>query len=136
MSSPPAPVPERFLSRIGSVSIGVLLGAGAWGLGFAVSGVFEPFDSGLGFLVTQLVLCTGAFLAGMTGGGARLARVLAGSYVGLNLFAVGFGSSEARVWIVVGAITTLFLIALPLTAGLLGVGMRRVRAKTAGQPRR
>ena len=54
-----------------------------------------------------------------------LAMVL-GGYFGLILYPYIFGSSETRGWILLGAITTLALVVMPLLAGLVGVLMRRL----------
>lgn len=118
------------MSSLGTLIAGVLLGAGSWGLGSLLSGRFEPFDSLTGFLTTQVVLGGAAALAGYRGGGARLAMVVLGGYLGLNLYPFAFGGPESRAWAPLGAVTTLALIALPIVAGAVGVGIRRMRARS------
>lgn len=119
------------MSFLGTLIAGVLLGAGSWGLGSLLSGTFEPFDSLIGFLTTQVVLGGAAALVGLRAGGARLAMVVLGGYLGLNLYPYAFGGSESRAWAPLGAVTTLALVALPLVAGAVGVGIRRMRARAA-----
>ncbi len=125
------------MSRLLTLIAGVLLGAGSWGLGSLLSGRFEPFDSLTGFLTTQVVLGGAAALAGYRAGVARLATVVAGGYLGLNLYPLAFGGPESRAWAPLGAVTTLALIVFPLVVGTAGVGIRRMRARSkpaAGTP--
>lgn len=112
---------------------GAGLGALAWALGAALSGAFEPFDSWAGFLTTQVILCGAAFFTGLARGAKALMPLLIGAYIGLNLYAYAFGSSEARVWFVIGTITTLTLLVLPLFSGVLGIGARWIGRKTAAR---
>lgn len=103
-----------------SCATGILLGALAWAAASLLSGRFEPYDSGLGFAITQIVLCPPAFHTGMKQGMTRAIALVAGSYTGLNLYAYALGGSEARAWALLGAISALLLVALPLLAGVLG----------------
>ena len=122
------------MRSLGTLIAGVLLGAGSWGLGSLLSGRFEPFDSLLGFLTTQVVVGGAAALVGYGAGGGRLAILVLGGYLGLNLYPFAFGGTEARVWALLGAVTTLSLVALPAVAGAVGVGIRRrsARSRPAG----
>ena len=105
----------------------------SWALAHAVSGRFEPYDSGSGFLVTQLILVGAALGLGIRRGvGSALLFVL-GAYLGLNGYAYVFGGEDSRVWAPLGAISSLVLVALPLVAGLVGGGVRR-RAARADSP--
>ena len=107
---------EKFITFV----IGVLLGVLSWGMAYAVSGTFEPFDSGTGFLVTQVILSFAAFMFGFKKGIIASVVLVAGGYMGMNAYAYAFGGSEARAWAVLGAITTIALVLLPALAGLLG----------------
>lgn len=116
------------MSAAASLVTGFLLGAVGWGASSAISGTFEPFDSGIGFLATQVVIGSAAFVVGFRTGGAGLAALLLGSYLGLNLYAYVFGGPESRAWALLGALTTLSLVVLPLLAGLIGMATRRARS--------
>ena len=85
-----------------------------------VSGTFEPFDTGTGFLVTQTILSFAALMFGFKKGTIASVVFVAGGYIGMNAYAYAFGGSEARAWAVLGAITTVALMLLPVLAGLLG----------------
>lgn len=115
------------MGLIGALFAGIVLGAGSWGLGAVLSGTFEPFDSLLGFLTAQAVLGGSAVVAGSKYGSRAMLAVVLGEYLGLNLYAYVFGGAESRAWVVLGAITTLSLIVMPLLAGLAGVLIGRRR---------
>lgn len=119
------------MSNAANLAQGLFLGAIGWGLGSAISGSFEPFDSGVGFFCTQFVLGSAALVVGFRSGASRLAALLVGGYLGLNLYAYLFGGSESRSWALLGAVTTLSLVVLPLLAGLVGVVVRKLRSRSA-----
>jgi hypothetical protein len=98
---------------------GILLGAVAYGAGHVLSGRLEPFDSGTGFLATQVVLGGAAVMAGWRAGGRVLALVLLGSYIGVNFYPYVVGGPESRAWAALGALTSTTLIALPALLGAL-----------------
>jgi hypothetical protein len=109
--------------------VGIACGGGSWSLGAALSGTFEPFDSSVGFLTTQAVLAGAAFAAAAKYGARAMLVVVLGGYLGLNLYPYAFGGSESRAWAVLGAITTLSLVVVPLLAGLAtSLLMARCRA--------
>ena len=114
---------------------GIVCGAVSWGLGAAFSGAFEPFDSLIGFLTTQIVL-SGVALAGAARCGVKPMLVLVfGGYLGLNLYPYAFGGSESRAWALLGAITTLSLVVMPLLAGSVGALIhRRSRHRKVRKP--
>lgn len=105
---------------------GIACGAGSYALGGVLSGTFEPFDSGIGFLSTQVVLGCAAFWVAYKYSAKPMLAMVLGGYFGLILYPYIFGSSETRGWILLGAITTLALVVMPLLAGLVGVLMRRL----------
>lgn len=107
---------------------GIALGAFGWGISHLVSGKFEPYDSGAGFLATQIVLAPVAAVAGYHRGIAAAFVLVAGGYLGLNAYAYAFGGSESRTWAMLGAISALLLIIVPAVAGLLGGVARRLVA--------
>lgn len=113
------------MRKITAMIGGTLLGAGAWGAGALISGVFEPFDSLPGFLVVQIALSVAAALAGFRAGGGALACVLLGSYLGLNLYPCVMGGAETRAWALLGAVTTIFLIMIPALIGGVAVLVRK-----------
>jgi len=108
------------MRKLLTLLVGVLLGALSWGMAYAVSGTFEPFDSGIGFLVTQIVLSSAALLVGTRTGAVDSVVLVAGGYVGMNVYSYAFGASEAQAWAVLGLITTTALVLVPALGGLLG----------------
>lgn len=98
--------------------LGILLGGLSWWVAFEVSGSFEPYDSLSGFLVNQLILSAVAAAMGYQRGFAALMLYVFGAYAGLNAYAYIFGASETRAWAVLGAITSIILLFLPLLAGI------------------
>ncbi len=113
------------------LAIGVGAGMAGWGLGHLLSGSFEPWDSGAGFLITQGVLGAAAVSAASRAGGLALCAVLLGGYLGLNVYANLFGSGETRAWWLLGALTSLFLTVIPACGGVVALLVRR-RRKVAG----
>lgn len=116
---------EKFITGI----IGFLLGALSWGIAYAVSGTFEPFDSGVGLLVTQAILSSAALMIGFKKGSIASVVLVAGGYMGMNAYAYAFGGSEARAWAMLGAVTTVGLVILPALAGLLGGIVSRLSSR-------
>lgn len=116
---------EKFITCI----IGFLLGALSWGMAYAVSGTFEPFDSGVGLLVTQAILSSAALMFGFKKGSIASGVLVAGGYMGMNVYAYAFGGSEARAWAMLGAVTTVGLVILPALAGLLGGIVSRLSSR-------
>jgi hypothetical protein len=108
------------LRRILTLIAGFVLGGVSWGVAHAVSGTFEPWDSGTGFLVTQLILSFGSFVVGFRNGIVSSMILVVGSYLGLNAYAFAFGGSETRAWAVLGAVTSLALVLFPALAAVLG----------------
>lgn len=90
--------------------IAVCIGAFAWMASAEASGVFEPYDSGIGLLVNQIVL-------------------VAGAYVGLNAYPYAFGSSESREWAVLGAIASVLLLLAPCLCSLTCLAYRAIRRR-------
>ena len=109
---------------------GVLLGAASCALGFWLTGKFDPFDSSAGFWTTQIVLGGAALFVALNAGAGRLALLILGGYLGLNLYFYVIGGSESRAWAMLAAITTLALLVQPVLVGLLGLMIRWVRSKS------
>jgi hypothetical protein len=114
---------------------GAGLGALSWWLSHVVSGKFEPFDSAVGFFATQLVLVPAAAVMGYKRGILSSIALVAGGYLGLNGYAYALGGAEHRAWALLGAITTIALVAIPSVAGLLGgvAGRLVVKLRAARQ---
>lgn len=110
------------------LAIGLGAGMAGWGLGHLLSGSFEPWDSGTGFLLTQAVLGAAAVAAAWRAGGLALCAVLLGGYLGLNLYGNLFGSGETRAWWILGALTSLFLTVIPAGGGVVALLLRRRKA--------
>jgi hypothetical protein len=118
------------MKRLPALIVGISLGAASWGLSQAVSGRFEPFDSGVGFLVTQIILSSAAFMVGIRRGIVDPVVLVSGAYLGMNAYAYAFGGSESKAWATLGAITTIALVVFPALAGVLGGIARRVLARS------
>jgi hypothetical protein len=117
------------MKHLATLFAGIALGAFGWGMSHWVSGKFEPYDSGAGFLVTQIVLAPVAAMAGYRRGIAAAFVLVVGGYLGLNAYAYAFGGSESRAWAMLGAISTLLLVIVPAFAGLLGGVAKRLIAR-------
>lgn len=115
------------LRHLATLFTGILLGAVAWGLAHAVSGTFEPFDSAVGFLTTQVILGTAAFCTGLYRSWGVLVLLVLGAYLGLNVYPYLFGGTESRAWALLGAFTTTTLVVIPAIAGAIGFSVSRVR---------
>jgi hypothetical protein len=108
------------MKHLATTFAGIALGAFSWGLSHLVSGQFEPFDSGAGFMATQIVLVPAAAIAGYRRGFAGSFLLVLGGYIGLNGYAYALGGSESRAWAMLGAVSTLLLVIVPAVAGLFG----------------
>lgn len=108
------------MKHFATMFAGIALGAFSWGISHLVSGNFEPFDTGAGFLATQIVLVPAATIAGYRRGIAGSFLLVLGGYIGLNGYAYAFGGSESRAWVMLGAVSTLLLVIVPAVVGLLG----------------
>ena len=119
-ASPPS---KPLLLLAGGVALGML----SWLAALAVSGRFEPYDSGMGLLANQLALSVPAvFLASRYRPSAPF-LFLCGAYVGMNAYTYGFGGSEKKAWAALGAVTSLSLLLLPAVLVTVIAVIRRVR---------
>lgn len=109
--------------------IGLALGPLSWLAAQAVSGKFEPFDDGRGFLVCQTVLSIALFVVGLRTGMLRALLCLLGVWAGMNAYGYAAGGSEMRAWIVLLMFSSVTLLLFPLVAGILGGIVRAVRAR-------
>ena len=107
-------------NQVINLIIGLLVGAVSWGVVSIVSDKFEPFDSGVGFMVGQVILSVIAFWMGYKKRIRELLVYLAGAYMGMNIYAYAFGSSEQKAWVLLGMFSTIFLIIYPLVCGMIG----------------
>jgi hypothetical protein len=76
--------------------LGFFLGAVSWGIVSLVSDRFEPYDSGIGYLIGQFMLSAAAFAVGYQLGIRAVFILLFSSYVGMNIYAYIFGGPEQR----------------------------------------
>ena len=102
------------------VFIGFCTGALSWASAGMVSDNFEPFDSGIGFYFSQAILSVVAVSLGYKLGIKMLLIYLVAAHVGMNVYAFSFGSDEYRAWVLLAAMTAIFLLVVPLLFGLLG----------------
>ncbi len=94
-----------------------------------MSDKYEPFDSGIGYLIGQFILSTIAFRVGYKNKLGDLIIYLIAAYVGMNSYSYIFGGSEQRAWALLGMITTVALIVIPLLIGVVGIIVRNVQQK-------
>ncbi|MCK0714781.1 hypothetical protein ACFO0U_02450 [Chromohalobacter sarecensis] len=101
--------------------MGGVLGALSWAVCPVVSGQFEPFDTLIGFVIGQALMLAFAIYTGWTKRVMLLFLLVAGMYVGQNVYAYifspAFGSSDTREWFLLGLVTSVFLCILPLVGG-------------------
>ena len=109
--------------------VGLAVGAISWGVVGLVSDKYEPFDSGIGYLIGQFILSAVAFRVGYKRKLGDLFGYLLAAYVGMNSYSYIFGGSEQRAWALLGMITTIALIVFPLIFGVVGIIVRNVQQK-------
>jgi len=119
-TSPPS---QPLLLLAGGVALGML----SWLAALAVSGQFEPYDSGVGLLANQFALSVPAVFLASRYRPAAPFLFLCGAYVGMNAYTYGFGNSEKKVWAALGAVTSLSLLLLPAVLVTVITIIRRVR---------
>jgi hypothetical protein len=122
--------PNALLIFIG----GFLLGMLSWFASLTVSGKFEPYDSTYGLLANQLVLSGATAALALRYRPQTFFLCLLGSYVGMNVYAYAFGGSEHKVWALLGAFSSVFLIVLPGLIGVVAATIRRLRLSSRSHP--
>ncbi len=103
--------------------ISVILGAASWAVCPLVSDRFEPFDTGIGFLIGQFFMVTFAAYVGWTKNINSVIVSVVGFYISQNVYAFIFGSGEARAWAFLLLFTSVTLCILPLISGLITRGI-------------
>ncbi len=103
--------------------IAFILGGLSWAICPLVSDHFEPFDTGIGFLIGQVAMSVFTAYIGFVADYKKLLVAVLGLYLGLNAYAYVFGSSEARAWAVLLLFTSIFLCIIPLVVGLSARGI-------------
>ncbi|HEB94363.1 MAG TPA: hypothetical protein ENI94_13065 [Gammaproteobacteria bacterium] len=114
---------------INLIIIGFVAGAVSWAVVSIVSDKFEPFDSSIGFISGQIILSSIAFWIGYKKRIIALFIYLLTSYLGMNVYAYVFGSSEQKAWILLGMFSALFLMFFPLLSGVIGKIINTVQYK-------
>lgn len=99
---------------LGVLVLGFMLGCAAWAVVPLVSNKFEPFDSGIGMLIGQLVLSAVAGYLGFSRGVKAVLVFAVGLYVGFNVYSYTFGSTDARAMFVLVLLANIFLCVYPL----------------------
>lgn len=131
-TSPPS---QLLLLLTGGLALGML----SWLAALAVSGQFEPYDSGVGLLVNQVVLSVPAVFFASRYRPSAPFLFLCGAYVGMNAYTYACGGSEKKAWAALGAVTSLSLLLLPAVLVTVITVIRRVRRvqpqRTAGGSR-
>lgn len=111
------------MNKISIFVIGFILGAISWAICPFVSDRFEPFDTGKGFIIGQLIMIVFAAYIGWANNIKNVIISVAGMYVGQNAYAYEFGTSEAKAWALLLLATSIFLCILPLISGLVTRGI-------------
>lgn len=116
---------RRRYPSLGLFLAGGVTGVLSWALVYAVSGRFEPYDSSLGLLVNQLLLCAPLVLLLRRAGPLGPWLYLLGAWLGMNAFSYLVGNPESRAWAQAGAVVSLLLLAVPVTLwALVAFGCR------------
>jgi len=104
--------------------IGFILGCLSWAICPLVSDRFEPFDTGTGLLIGQVIMAVFAAYIGFIANYKKLLVAVFGLYLGQNAYAYVFGSSEAKAWAILLLFTSIFLCIIPLVSGLSARGIK------------
>ena len=112
-----------------SLTTGIILGAISWAVVPLVSNEIEPFDSGLGFLIGQVVMTAGAVYFSLQKGSKTVLLYLLGIYIGINGYAYAVGTPGTRLWAGLLLVTSIALCVIPaISAGagkIAGIFRRR-----------
>jgi hypothetical protein len=103
--------------------IGFILGCLSWAICPLVSDRFEPFDTGIGFLIGQVIMAVFTVYIGFIANYKKLLLAVLGLYLGQNAYAYVVGGSEAKAWAVLLLFTSIFLCIIPLVFGLSAKGI-------------
>ncbi len=104
--------------------IGFILGCLSWAICPLVSDRFEPFDTGTGFLIGQVIMAIFAAYIGFIANYKKFLVAVFGLYLGQNAYAYVFGSSEAKALAILLLFTSIFLCIIPLVSGLSAIGIK------------
>jgi hypothetical protein len=121
--------------RINSLKVatfGVVAGIVSWVVVPVASGKFEPYDSGVGMAVNQLVLSISFAIIFWR---YRLLTALLfalGAYAGTNAYVYAFGGGDHRGFWMLGAVVSTSLFALPLIGGCAAAIIRKLRSRNSG----
>jgi len=115
--------------KLRALIIGLVLGALSWAVVPLVSNNFEPFDSGIGFLIGQIAMSAGALYFAYSKGIKNITLYMLGIYVGQNIYAYVFGTSGTRLWAGLLLITSIALCVFPLIAAVIGKTINVLRNK-------
>jgi hypothetical protein len=106
------------------IAIGLAAGVLSWVMAMIVGGTFEPYDSGAGLIINQLLLSAPMLIVAARQRALAALLYLLGAYVAMNAYAYGFGGTGHRVWAALGAITNLMLLIVPAALGLIVIAIR------------
>lgn len=119
--------PSLPLLIIGGAAVGAL----SWLVASLVSGTFEPYDSGVGLLLNQIILSVPTAVLAWRHRITVPLLFMASAYLGLNVHACAFGGSEARAWALLGASVSVLLFPAPMVLALCTAAIRRRRRPSA-----
>jgi len=115
--------------KLKALGIGFALGALSWAVVPLVSNNFEPFDSGIGFLIGQVVMSVGAFYFAFSTGIKNILLYMLGIYIGQNIYAYVFGPPGTRSWALLLLITSITLCVFPLIAAIISKTINVISVK-------
>jgi hypothetical protein len=105
------------------IIVGVSVGAISWVLSGLLATQFEPFDSAIGFLANQIILCLLAAYYGYKKGFMVLSAYLFSACIGMNAYVYLLGDSEKKAWILLYLITSIIFLVMPFILGLVAKGV-------------
>lgn len=119
----------NLLTRKNIFLVGIIIGGLSWAICPLVSDKFEPFDTGLGYVLGQILMTSFTVYIGFNGGFRNLLVAVFGAYVGQNAYAFTFGSDETRAWFLLLMFTSLFLCVIPLLAGIVSMFISKYKTR-------
>jgi hypothetical protein len=108
--------PLRRERMIKTLMAGFLAGATSWAV-CRFFGKFEPFDTTPGLYLGQTLLVSTAIFVSWKYPLKFLLLLTLGIHLGQNAYNYVFGSSEAKAWFMLGLLTSLVFLILPLISG-------------------
>ena len=110
------------------ITVSLIAGAASWAVASLVSSTFKPWDSIVGILTNQAILCITAFTIGLRARIRMIPLSVLFIYIGLNIFINYFGSLEHQSYAERWLISTAILCILPLLTGTIGAVVHLIKS--------